>query len=77
VRPTGDLAFLATGTPNSTSSTQGTSLVQVNWTTGTTLQIPGGLASQTWGLEIHGFGSNLKPHIFVCSRSGELAIIPC
>lgn len=77
VRPTGDLAFVATGNANSTSSTQGTSLTQVNWMTGTTLEVPGGLASQTWGLEIHSFGSNLKPHIFVCSRSGELAIIPC
>ncbi|MCZ6683658.1 MAG: hypothetical protein O7B26_10785, partial [Planctomycetota bacterium] len=77
VRPTGDLVFLATGSANSTLASQGTSLTCVNWVTGTTLEVPGGLASQTWGLEIHSFGSPLKPHIFVCSRSGKLTIIPC
>lgn len=77
VRPSGDLVFLATGNPNSTSASQGTSLTQVNWMTGTTLELPNGLAAQTWGVEIHSFGNPLKPHIFACSRSGKLTIIPC
>lgn len=77
VRPSGNLAFIATGNANSSSATQGTTLVQVEYMAGWAIELPTGLASQTWGVEIVSFGSPLKPHIFVCSLSGKLTIIPC
>lgn len=77
VRPSGDLAFLATGVGDISSPTQGTALIQVNYMSGTVLESPNGLAPQTWGLDIKSFGQPLKPHIFVCSLSGMLTIIPC
>ncbi len=77
VRPSGNLAFVATGSANSSSPTQGTTLVQVNYMADWAIEVPTGLASQTWGVEITSFGNPLKPHIFVCSLSGMLTIIPC
>ncbi len=78
VRPSGNLAFVATGSANSSSPTQGTTLAQVNYDASPyAIEMPQGLAAQTWGVEMASFGSPLKPHIFVCSSSGMLTIIPC
>lgn len=77
VRPSGNLAFVATGSANSTSPTQGTALALVNYATNTSFEAFPGLASQTWHVDLVEFGNPLKPHIICCSLSGELAIIPC
>lgn len=78
VRPTGNLAFVATGTKDpSPGSNQGDDLVCVNYETGATAQLPNGLAPFTWGLEIHQFGDPLKPYLFVSSLSGKVSIVPC
>ena len=76
-RPSGDMCFVATGSPGSNSPTQGTSLAMVNYGTDVVMEFPTSLASQTWGLTIESIGNPLKPHIFVHSLSGMLTIIPC
>ena len=75
VRPSGNLAFLTTGEPD--SDTTPDSMVQVNYMTGTKPEIPSGLAPGTWTIDIKSLGSEKKPHLFVTSSSGMLTIIPC
>lgn len=77
VRPSGNLVFAATGSANSTSPTQGTSLVMANYDAGWDIEMPENLASQVWGVEIASFGNPLKPHLIICSLSGMLTIVPC
>ncbi len=77
VRPSGNLVFAATGSANSTSPTQGTSLAMANYDAGWDIEMPENLASQVWGVEIASFGNPLKPHLIICSLSGMLTIVPC
>jgi len=76
-KPGGNMAFVATGSANSTSPTQGTSLTLVNYGTNTAFDAFTGLAAQTWGVSMVEFGNPLKPHIICCSLSGMVSIIPC
>lgn len=76
-RPSGNMAFVATGNANSNSPTQGTTLVQVNYDSGTVFESFTGLPARVWDLRMVEFGSPLKPHIICCSLSGNVSIIPC
>lgn len=76
-RPSGDMAFAATGNANSSSPTQGTSLALINYGSGTAIEAFTGLPARVWDLRFAEFGSPLKPHIICCSLSGSVSIIPC
>lgn len=77
VRPSGNMAFAATGSANSSSPTQGTTLAQVGYDAPYAFDMPTNLAPQAWNVLLVEFGNPLKPHIITCSLSGEVSIIPC
>ena len=78
VRPSGNMCFIATGRAWNDGAAIGTSLVQVGYTGSiyATESFPG-LPAHTWAVRIESLGTPAKPHIFVCSVSGALSIIPC
>jgi len=76
-RPSGDMAFAATGDANSSSPTQGTSLALINYGSGTAFDAFTGLPARVWDVRMVEFGTPLKPHIICCSLSGSVSIIPC
>ncbi|VAW71089.1 hypothetical protein MNBD_GAMMA10-2828 [hydrothermal vent metagenome] len=76
-RPSGNMAFAATGNANSSSPTQGTSIALINYGSSTSFDAFTGLPARVWDVRLTEFGSPLKPHIICCSLSGSVSIIPC
>lgn len=71
-----DTCFIATGLPEPSTNPFGTSLIQVNYATGTVTENPTNLPNNTWELAITEYGNPAVPHVVTCASSGFVAISP-